>query len=425
MIEETTLPRVLSGTSARPRTWEQHLAVFGPPPAGASLSDQLDEAGLRGRGGGAFATARKVRHLRDLRGRHKFVVVNAMEGEPASHKDLTLASTNPHLILDGAQYLAHAIGANRIAVCAARDNPRVINHLQRAIHERERSGTPKVAFELQTPPWRYVAGEESALVHWLDDHEALPQYRPDRPHVARIGQAPVLVDNAETCAHVALIHRYGAAWYRALGTEGSPGSTLVSVSGAVARPVVLEVALGATLREILDAAHAVARPRAVLLGGYGGSWLDGSLLDVPYTHEDLEPLGASIGAGVIVVLADDACGIVETQRVVRWMANESARQCGPCAFGLPALADDLSHLARAGRDAGVARDRLIERCRVIEGRGACRHPDGVVRLVRSALRVFADDAADHSRGVACSGALTGSTYVRVPALEREEELVWE
>ena len=425
MTEGPTLPRVLSGDSTRPRTWAQHLAAFGEPPATASLADQLDEAGLLGRGGGAFATARKVRHLHDQRGRHKFVVVNAMEGEPASHKDLTLTSTNPHLILDGAQYLAHAIGASRVAVCAARDNPRVINHLQRAIHERQRSSAHQVNFELHTPPWRYVAGEESALVHWLDDHEALPQYRPNRPHVARIGRAPVLVDNAETCAHVALIHRYGAAWFRELGTAPSPGSTLVSVSGAVDRPVVAEVALGTTLREILAVARAVPRPGALLLGGYGGSWLDGSLLDVPYTHEDLAPLGATIGAGVIVVLADDACGLVETQRVVRWMANESARQCGPCAFGLPALADDLHHLARASRDANLARDRLTERCRVIEGRGACRHPDGVVRLVRSALRVFAEDVETHARGGACDGALAGSTYVRVPALEREEELVWE
>ena len=425
MIPSTSLPRLMHAASDRPLTLSQHEQAFASSTSVSSLLEELEASGLTGRGGAAFPTSRKVRLIKEQRGHNKYMVVNAMEGEPASHKDQTLISANPHLVLDGAEQLANLIGANHVAVCVSRDNPASVNHLERAIHERTRRSLRGAKLELHTPPWRYVAGEESALVHWLDDNEALPQYRPQRPHILKIGHGAVLVDNAETCANVGLIGRFGAQWYRGLGTASSPGSTLVSVTGAVPRPTVIEVELGTPLRAILATAQADPDPQAVLLGGYGGSYLSGAHLDVPYCNEDLGTLGLSTGAGVIVVIPRDACGIVETQRIVKWMANESARQCGPCAFGLPALADDLAHLARPSRDPKAAYSRLVERCSLIEGRGACRHPDGVIRLVRSALEVFSTDFENHTHGAACSASRATRHYANVPSLEREEELVWE
>ena len=425
MIGANELPRLLYGDAGRPLTLAQHEQMFPTGQRPGGLFEELEASGLTGRGGAAFPTWRKVKLLREQRHHHKFVIVNAMEGEPGAHKDQSLLSANPHLVLDGAEYLASMIGAKNIAVAVARDNPSVVNHVTRALHERERRHHRGPKFELHTPPWRYVAGEESALVPWLDDNESLPQYRPQRPSILRIGHSPVLLDNAETCANVGLIGRYGAAWWRALGTEQSPGTTLVSVTGAVARPTVTEVPLGTPVREILAVAGADANPQAVIMGGYGGSWLDGRHLDVPYANESLAAHGVSVGAGIIVVLSHSGCGVSETHRVVRWMANESARQCGPCAFGLPALADDLGHLAHATRDAAAAFQRLIERANVIEGRGACRHPDGVVRFVRSALSVFAGDFDLHRHGQACAGAASRRHFATVPTLEREDELIWE
>lgn len=425
MISPDQLPRVLHQAAGRPLTLAQHEDAFGPIPPSAPSLEQLEASGLTGRGGAGFPTWRKAKLIRELRGHNKFVVVNAMEGEPAAHKDRTLISANPHLVLDGAEYLAGIAGAKHIAVCVSRDNPVMVNHLQRAIHERDRRSLRGATFELHTPPWRYVAGEESALVHWLDDNESLPQYRPRRPHILRIGHAPVLLDNAETCAHVGLIGRFGGDWFRRLGTPSSPGSTLVSVTGAVARPTVLEVALGTPLRSILERAGSDLDPQALLMGGYGGAWLDARHLDTPYTNDALGPLESTVGAGVIIVLPRSGCGIVETQRIARWMANESARQCGPCAFGLPAIAEDLAHLAFDARDAAAAYERLLDRCGAIEGRGACRHPDGVVRLVRSALRVFATHVEDHVRGQSCVASRSTLHYTSVPTLEREEELIWE
>ena len=419
------LPRLLFGTPGTPLTLAQHEATFARSVKVESLFNELAASGLTGRGGAAFPTARKAELLRDQRGHHKVVVVNAMEGEPVSYKDSTLLSTNPHLVLDGAAILASIIGAKHVIVCVSRDNPTAVGHVQRALDERERAGSRGPEFELETAPWRYVAGEESALVHWLNDNESLPQYRPQRPNVLKISQHSVLLDNVETCANVGLIGRYGAGWYRTLGTRTSPGSVLVTITGAVERPKVLEVVPGMTLRTVLSFADADPDPQALLLGGYGGSWLDGAFLDTPYDNESLAPLGASVGAGIIVVLGRQGCGMIETQRVVKWMANESARQCGPCAFGLPALSEDLDELSKGSRASTGALNRLEQRCGVIEGRGACHHPDGVVRLVRSALHVFAEDFKSHARGTPCLGSRSKKYFVAVPRLEHEHELIWE
>jgi NADH:ubiquinone oxidoreductase subunit F (NADH-binding) len=419
------LPRLLSDTPGNPRSLAEHEEIFQGTKSGRSSLEELEASGLTGRGGAAFPTGKKARLIFEQRGHNKVVVVNAMEGEPASHKDSILVSTNPHLVLDGAEVLASAIGAKDIVICVARDNPTSIAHMQRALAERAPRRNRGPNFDLQTPPWRYVAGEESALVHWLDDHESLPQYRPQRPHILKLNHRPVLVDNAETCANAGLIGRFGAEWFRSIGTDASPGTTLVSLTGAVTRPVVLEAVLGTPLRTILEAAGATPDPQAVLLGGYGGTWLDGSRLDIPYANESLNAVGASVGAGIIVVLGREGCGVTETHRVVEWMANESARQCGPCAFGLPALADDLSQLRRGGAEGDLTLERLVARCGAIAGRGACHHPDGVVRLVRTALEVFRDDFIAHSERRPCAASRSSSYFVSVPALEHESELVWE
>jgi NADH:ubiquinone oxidoreductase subunit F (NADH-binding) len=415
MTETAVLPRLLRGaSSAAALTLSEHEATFPHTPRSTSLLDELEASGLTGRGGAGFSTAAKARLLRGHRSQFKSVVVNAMEGEPASHKDATLLSANPHLVLDGAEALGSIIGSNEVIICIAEGQRTVFDRVQRALNERLRRGGRGASFVIQTPPARYISGEESALTHWLSEHEALPLYRAVRPTVLTVRQRSVLVQNAETCANVGLIAREGAEWFRAVGTTANPGSTLVTVSGAVERPTVLEVALGTPLRQLLDAGLAESNLRAVLLGGYGGSWLDGSLLDTPYANETLSPHGAKTGAGVVVALGEDGCGITETARIVRWMATESAHQCGPCAFGLPALASDLTALANGASGASQALERLESRAETITGRGACHHPDGVVRLVRSALDVFCDDAKSHANAQPCSGASSSHHYARIP-----------
>jgi NADH:ubiquinone oxidoreductase subunit F (NADH-binding) len=384
-----------------------HLAYHGSPPLPQRgdrtwperFADAIEDSGLTGRGGASFPSATKLRLVGSARGKAT-LVVNAMEGEPASAKDKVLLSCVPHLVLDGAELAASALGATRIVVCVAADRPDILAGVVRAVKERAGSSLAPVPVEVQQPPARYVAGEESALVSWLNSGPGAPSWRPDKRTPLTIGRRPVLVHNAETLAHMALVARYGASAFRAVGTIDAPGTALVTVSGGVEHPGVYEVAMGTALGSVIERTRPTADVAAVLTGGFGGSWVSAAALDTPYAPRPLAEVGGVVGPGVLVVLTRRACGIAETARLARYMAGESAGQCGPCVFGLPAVADDLAYLAIGTPDRDAIR-RLEMRVASVDGRGACRHPDGVARMVRSALSVFASDAAAHGAGRPC------------------------
>ncbi|HVM66550.1 MAG TPA: NADH-ubiquinone oxidoreductase-F iron-sulfur binding region domain-containing protein [Acidimicrobiales bacterium] len=420
-LDTSTASRLLAAWVASGRAdLDAHLATHGPLPAvgrgerafGERFVRELAESGLTGRGGAGFPTARKLDAVRNARG-NPALVVNAMEGEPASHKDRALLTTAPHLVLDGAELVGRAIGAHTIALCVARERPDTVRSVRQALHQRQGRVPATVPVEVLEPPGRFVAGEESALVHWVAGGQAKPTFRPVRGVPLAIGRRPVLVHNPESLAHAALVARHGAAWFRSVGTAGTPGTALVTVSGAVASPGVFEVPMGIPLSTVLAPAAPTGTPGALLLAGYGGTWVGPGALDTPYAPESLAAIGAAMGAGVVGVLPQSACGVAETARIVAYLAAESAGQCGPCVHGLPAVAADLLELARGSGNSATT-VRLRERLADIDGRGACRHPDGAVRLVRSALEVFAADVAAHAKRRPCP-AWNHRSVLPVPA----------
>jgi NADH:ubiquinone oxidoreductase subunit F (NADH-binding) len=406
------LPRLLSGISPHGAlSLDEHLAVHGPLPArgrrrarerGMMLIAEVERAGLLGHGGAAFPTATKMRAVASAR-RHGIVVVNAAEGEPASLKDRTLLESLPQLVLDGAIAAAEAVGSDEVIVCACESADMGIKSVARAIEERRASSERLPGLRLATVPRHYVAGQESALVNFLNGGAAKPTFTPPMPFERGVGQRPTLVNNAETLAHVALIVRYGAAWFRALGTPTQPGSALVTLSGPIAHPGVYEIEHGASLSSLIRAGGgATARVRGALLGGYAGSWVGAAQLDgVALSNEHLAPHGASLGAGVVLLLSEDACPVGETVRLARWLADQSTRQCGPCVHGLDALASTLAELAGGIAGAGVAQriDRLAS---LVARRGACGHPDGALNPLLSALDAFQGEFADHARHGPCA-----------------------
>jgi len=210
---------------------------------------------------------------------------------------------------------------------------------------------------------------------------------------------PTLVQNVETLAHLALIARYGASWFRAAGTPEEPGTMLCTLRQADGSASVTEAPIGTPLAALLDLRAA----QAVLTGGYHGAWIPAAqAARLPLSNAALRPLGAFVGAGVLAALPADRCGLAETARVARYLALESAGQCGPCLNGLPRIAAALTHLAGPWPRPEVLAD-LGRWAGLVEGRGACHHPDGTVRFVRSALRVFAAEIGRHQRG-GCSAA---------------------
>jgi NADH:ubiquinone oxidoreductase subunit F (NADH-binding) len=400
-----TVPYRLLG---HPTDLAGHVAELGPVPLPSAaargwrqgFASMLESSGLGGRGGGGFPAAIKL-VLAQSGGNGGTVVVNAMEGEPASDKDTLLLLRSPHLVLDGAQLIAAATGARHVTVCIPEGRDHVAAAVTHAMAERTRTGCSPVAESVARPPDRFVAGEESALVAWLTWGRSLPTFRPDKGTPLRIGRKGALVHNAETLAHVAMIARTGPDAFRSRGLEEDPGSSLVTISGAVAHPGVVETDRGTPLAEIVARAVPTGPPQALVVGGYGGAWVGPAHFSTPYSSLPLRAIGATAGVGIVVALGQEACGLMESARIARYLAAQSAGQCGPCVYGLPAVAADLTLLARAQADTGLMA-RLERRLGQVEGRGACRHPDGAVNLVRSALSVFADDVRTHLRGAPCA-----------------------
>jgi NADH:ubiquinone oxidoreductase subunit F (NADH-binding) len=411
--------------SAQPAGLRAHLDRYGPLPQPGTgraglLTDAVTRSGLTGRGGASFPTGIKMRSVAQRRGQ-AVVVANGMESEPASEKDKALLSRAPHLVLDGAVLAAAAVGSEVVHICLPQGRKRLIAVVQNALAEREQAGADRVRIEVHGLPEHYVSSEETSLVHWLNGGDAKPTAVPPRPYQKGVGQRPTLIDNVETLAHVALIARFGPSWYRQAGTADAPGTMLTTVSGAVEAPGVYEIEAGTRIGEVLMMSGASADAGHILIGGYFGTWHDATeIAALPLAPAALRPAGASPGAGVLVVLPPDACGLAETARVLRWLAGQGAGQCGPCVFGLPAIADDFAQLA-SGRPKGPVLDRLDRRLSTVMGRGACRHPDGAVRLASSALGAFAADLKSHLSRRACLAVRAGHQRPAVLPLPRPDK----
>ncbi len=335
------------------------------------------------------------------------MVGNGAEGEPASHKDKHLLWLSPHLVLDGLQLAAEAVGARR-AFLYAHDDDRLHRLLAAALAERSAAGCDPITVELVAAPKRFLAGEESALASRVGGGLAQPSFKQPRIFESGVGGAPTLVQNVETLAHVALIARFGATWFREAGTAAEPGSMLVTAYRADGAMGVSEVPIGAPLADLLDLGQAPAQ--AVLAGGYHGTWIPAAqAARLPLANSALRQAGASLGAGVLAALPAGRCGLAETARVLRYLAAESAGQCGPCLNGLPRIAGAFTHLSGLRPDPRCLAD--LERwAGLVTGRGACHHPDGTVRLVRSALGVFRGEIERH-----LAGRCTADTAPRGPA----------
>jgi NADH:ubiquinone oxidoreductase subunit F (NADH-binding) len=400
------LPRLLASVrdDGRPASLEEHVRRYGSvrdAVTGPELISLVEASGLRGRGGAAFPTGVKLRAVATQRQR-PVVVVNGVEAEPASGKDRALLRATPQLVLDGALLAAGAVGAREVIVGVGRRGIQEREVLAAAIDARQRKRIDgRVSLRVVVAPDAFVGGEETALIQFLNGGPAKPMFTPPRPFERGVGGAPTLVQNVETLAHLALIARFGAPWFRELGTRAEPGSTLLTFSGAVARPGIHEMALGTPLRELLaDAGGATEPVSAYLVGGYFGRWFtDAAARDLLLHEEHVAAHGGGLGARVIVALPASTCAVAEVARVARYLADESAGQCGPCVHGLRAIADALARIAIGEAD---ERQRLARWLIEVGGRGACRHPDGATRFAASSVEVFADEIEQHLRYGRCA-----------------------
>lgn len=383
-------PRLLAGLDRLERLdVTAHLAVHGPlPPVDLDrLLAHVDAGRLAGRGGAGFPFATKLRSLADG---PRHIVVNGSESEPASQKDRTLLRRSPHLVLDGALAIARATNARRVTVAV--HDPGAAASVRAAAAER--ADARHVQVRMITGG--FVSGEARAIVRALRGWPALPPGRRTPPTTSGF-----FVSNVETFAQLAILLRLGPHRFAETGTHAEPGTTLLTVGGAVRRPGVVEIPIGTPLGIVLAAAQA-APPQAVIIGGYHGAWV-APISNIGLSREGVAAAGGSFGAGVLLVVDDATCALGELARVAGWLASESSKQCGPCRFGLPALARDVAALANGQRALAAA----FGHARAVDRRGACAHPDGAARFVTSGLHLLQDETDRHLATGGCGRPVLG------------------
>ncbi|WLP89397.1 NADH-ubiquinone oxidoreductase-F iron-sulfur binding region domain-containing protein [Gordonia sp. NB41Y] len=375
--------RLFAGTTAGRVGHSRHRALTGAAPHRDRtwLIDAAHRVGLRGRGGAGFPVADKLAAVAP--GRRTHVLVNGSESDPTSSKDKALLCLAPHHVVDGALLVAAALQTDRITIVVP--DPVAADSLTAACDERGDAARYRI---VTRTGHSVVSGEVHALIEALDGRPAVPTGRRVSASRRGIGKAPTFASNVETFAQLGLLAGLGVDRFAELGFGPERGTMLMTTGGAVPFRAVAEVPVGTRLSRLTGPTR-----EPVLLGGYHGAWT--TELDIPLDHRFLHDRHLGRGVGSVVVLPTETCALGEIARVVQWSARRSAGQCGPCVFGLDALAADMTALARGERrDPDAIRRRLG----VMAGRGSCNHPDGVARFAASALTRFGHEVDAHLRG---------------------------
>ncbi|MEE1938927.1 NADH-ubiquinone oxidoreductase-F iron-sulfur binding region domain-containing protein [Streptomyces sp. TRM 70361] len=395
-------PRLLAGLHEVARLDRvAHLTQHGSLPRlrAQEVVDLAENIDLRGRGGAGFPFARKMRAVVDSarrRGGRSVVVVNGSEGEPSCLKDTALLLQAPHLVIDGAVLAATALDAEGVWIGVTRGD--VQRSVQAAVDERGPTG-PRVRVAML--PERFVTGESSSMINGIGTGTTLPSGRKVRSSDSGLGGLPTLFSNTETFAQLAVAARLGALEYRSAGLPAEPGTMLLTVAGSV----VVETPTGVPLPYILQLCG-LEIGQGVLIGGYHGTFIGPEAAwAATISRESLAAFDAVLGAGAVLPVPENTCPVGETARVARWMAGETAGQCGPCFLGLPSLADAVDEVAAGGGMAAL--DAVRTRIETVTKRGACSHPDGTSRFVKSALESFPEEFNDHALGRGCGRPVAG------------------
>lgn len=319
---------------------------------------EIKSAGLVGRGGAAFPTGVKWEGAAKADGDQKYIVCNADESEPGTFKDRVLLLDDPHRTIEGMCIAAHAIGATKGYIYVRGEYPYILPPLERALTEAREAGYLGERFDIEVRlgAGAYICGEETALFESIEGKRGFPRVKPPFPTTNGLFDQPTVINNVETLCNVPLILTEGAAGYRRIGTEKSPGPKLFCVSGDVAKPGLYEVPFGVTLRELLEMAGNVTphsqdsagyhpAPQAILFGGAAGAFATSAHLDVKLTFEDLRAAGLPLGSGVVMVFNETRDLRDVLKRLGKFFAHESCGKCYPCQMGTQRQMEILDRIA--------------------------------------------------------------------------------
>ena len=295
----------------------------------------IEASGLRGRGGGGFPLARKLATARTAAGGGSaYVVANAYDADPGSPLSRTILLKKPDLVIEGLAIAASAIGATSGYVYLHPEAAAARKALERAL-EAARSGLGDLVVEIALGPGGFMGGEETALLAVLESRRAMARQRPPYPAIQGLLLRPTVISSAETLAALPMIVRDGADAFKRVGTTTTPGTKLVSVTGAVGSPGVYEIAFGATLGEIVEQAGGSPgrSMKGLHVGGPTGGILNATRTGVVFDYETLKAAGTHLGSAQVRVIGPDVCIVNEAAKLFDYLAKETCGICVPCRVG--------------------------------------------------------------------------------------------
>lgn len=366
-----------------------------------NLTQELEKAGLRGRGGAGFSAGAKSRYSQmscDVCP-EKYVVCNADEGEPGTFKDRVIMENDPHLLLEGILIAAYIIGANKAYIYIRGEYIDSINRVKKAIVDAKARGiignfifnsTFSCDVEIRLGAGSYLCGEELTLLESLEGKRGYPRIKPPFPAEKGLFGKPTLINNVETLAHYPSIIEHGADWYNSMGTQKSPGTKIFTISGKVNRPGFYEMQTGVTLRQMIyDVCGGMKNGsefKAALLGGAAGTFVNESMLDVQLGYDTLKEKDLTLGSGAIIVLDQHDSVFKMLNNILRFFKHESCGKCVPCRVGCVHLLDIMNNIKRSNDPEQV--QRLIEEAEYVAQSSLCPLGQSPILPIKSAARFF-------------------------------------
>ncbi|MFZ7125468.1 MAG: NADH-quinone oxidoreductase subunit NuoF [Desulfobacterales bacterium] len=365
-------------------------------------------SGLRGRGGAGFSTGLKKKFTSEATCRllecMHYVVCNADEGEPGTFKDRIIMEGDPHLLIEGMIIAAYAVGAGKGYIYIRGEYHEAIGRVRQALasaRERGFLGNDILGsgfgldIELRLGAGSYLCGEELTLLESLEGKRGHPRIKPPFPAESGLFGMPTLINNVETLAHIPSIVINGPEWYKGLGTEKSPGTKIFTISGDVNAPGYIETEMGVRLGSLIDEAAGGVKDgkrfKAALLGGAAGTFVPSSLLDVRMDFEALHDVGAVLGSGAVIVIAEGRSLLEMLHSILLFFEHESCGKCVPCRVGTLQLRMMVESIKSDGRNRSSGFDALLEQSEIMAETSLCPLGQSPVLPIRSALRHFGDE----------------------------------
>lgn len=386
--------------------WSKALKEMTPE----TVTKEVQEAGLRGRGGAGFPAGNKWSFVPKGPG-PKYLVCNADESEPGTFKDRDIMEVEPHSLLEGVAIGSYAIGASAAFIYIRGEYVLAADRLDAAIEEAEKAGllgdnACGSGFNIKIRVYRgagaYICGEETALLESLEGKRPMPRSRPPFPAVAGLYAKPTVINNVETLANVPHIIKHGAAWYKTIGSApANTGPKILCLSGCVNKPGNYEIALGSiTLRQLIfDPQYGGGVPgnkkvRGVLPAGVSAPILPESVLDTKVDYDSIRNAGSMLGSASFIVLDEDVCMVRAAMRMVEFFRHESCGKCTPCREGTTWLMKVLQRLEK-GQGTEKDLDLLLSISEGISGNTLCALGDFATSPVTSTIKHFREDFIKH------------------------------